>query len=83
MHLINVYDDVAPVKVTAGIMLLLITITPILLRVLAVMAVGHRSDALLGQVNGLATRHSRQINAGICFVFAVLLAYSAVEGALG
>jgi hypothetical protein len=82
MHVINVSDDAAAVKVTAGIMLLLITITPLLLPVLAVTVVGHRSDALLARVNGFATRHSRQINAGICLVFAALLAYSAVKEAL-
>jgi hypothetical protein len=63
-------------------MLLLIEITPILLPVLAVTVVGHRSDALLARVNGFATRHSRQINAAICLVFAALIAYSAVKETL-
>lgn len=83
MHVINLSEDDVPTKITAGIMLLLITITPILLPVLSVSVVGHRSDALLARVNGYATRYSRQINAGICFVFAVLVGYSAVKDLLG
>ncbi len=82
MHIINVSEDDAATKVTAGIMLLLITITPILLPVLAVTVVGHRSDALLARVNSFTSRHSRQINSAICFVFSALLVYSAVKEAL-
>jgi Sap, sulfolipid-1-addressing protein len=81
MHVINLSDDPVSTKVTAGLMLLIITITPILLPVLAVTVVGHRSDALLARVNGFTGRHSRQINAGICLAFAALLAYSAVKEA--
>ncbi len=82
MHVINLSDDGDTTKVTAGIMLLLITITPILLPVLSITVVGHRSDAMLVRVNGYATRYSRQINAGICFLFAALLGYSAVKDPL-
>ena len=62
-----------------AVMLLAITSAPFVLPVLAVTIVGHRSDALLARVNGFTTRHSRQINASICFVFAALLGYSAVK----
>ena len=82
MHLISVSDDDATMKIAAGLMVVLITITPLLLPVLAVTAVGHRSDAMLARVNGYATRYSRQIDAGICFLFAALLGYSAVKDLL-
>jgi len=51
--------------------------------VLAVTIVGHRSAALLSRVNGWTTRHTRQINAGLCFFFALLIGYSAVKAYLG
>jgi Sap, sulfolipid-1-addressing protein len=79
IHLIthSTADDAT--KWGAAVMLLLITSAPFVLPVLAVTIVGHRSDALLARVNAFTGRHSRQINAAICFVFAALLGYSAVK----
>ena len=82
MHLINGSDADTATKLGAGVMLLVITVTPLLLPVLAVTIVGHRSDALLARVNGFSILHTRQINAAICFVFSALLVYSAVKEAL-
>jgi hypothetical protein len=79
VHLIVTSPDPESTKLLAGVMLWTITVLPILLPVLAVTVVGHRSDALLARVNGWATRDSRQINAGLCFFFAVLITYSAVK----
>lgn len=79
IHVITHATGDDPTKWGAAVMLLLITSAPFVLPVLAVTIVGHRSDALLARVNGFTTRHSRQINAGICFAFAALLAYSAVK----
>jgi hypothetical protein len=70
-------------KLGAGLMLFVITVLPLYLPVAAVTVVGHRSDALLAKVNGITTRHSRQISAGICFVFAALVAFSAVREVAG
>jgi hypothetical protein len=83
VHAITRSTDPISTKVGAATMLFVITILPFWLPVLAVMIVGHRSDAFLTKVNGLAIRHSRQINAGICFVFAVLVAVSVVQQLTG
>lgn len=83
IHLIVHSGDPTSTRWVAGMMLWLITITPIVLPVLAVSIVGHRSDAFLARLNAWTTAHSRQINAGICFLFAVLLGYSAIKEALG
>lgn len=79
VHLIVHSDDPTPDKWAASLMLWLITITPIILPVLAVTIVGHRSDDLLERLNAWTTRHTRQINAGLCFLFAVLIGYSTVK----
>ena len=52
---------------------------PALLPVAAVTLLGHRSDAVLGHLSRFTTDHARQINAGICFLFAVLLGISALK----
>lgn len=83
VHLIVHSGDPVETRWAAGLMLWVITITPIVLPVLAVSIVGHRSDALLTRLNTWTTGHSRQINAGLCFLFAALLGFSALQGALG
>lgn len=82
IHLIVHSDDPVSTKWAAGLMLWGITILPIVVPVLAVSIVGQRSDPLLARLNSWTTGHSRQINAGLCFLFAALLAYSAVKEAL-
>ena len=79
VHVITRSTDADTAKVTAGLMLLVITVLPFWLPVLAVTILGHRSDALLAKVNGWATRYQRQVNAGICFVFAAIIAVSIVQ----
>ncbi|MFZ0323506.1 MAG: GAP family protein [Actinomycetes bacterium] len=76
-------EDGTSVKVLVGTLLLVITIAPLLLPVLAVTVVGHRSDALLARVGEFTSRYTRQINAGICFFFAVLIAGSAIKELTG
>jgi hypothetical protein len=63
----------------ASCVALLITIGPLLLPVMAVTLIGHRSDRLLALLGPLASRHSNQIIAGIYVVLAVLVAVSAVN----
>jgi hypothetical protein len=79
VHVITRSTDDSATKIAAGAMLFVITVLPFWIPVLAVSLVGHRSDAFLAKVNGLVTRHSRQINAGICFVFAALIALSLIQ----
>ena len=57
----------------------LITIGPLLLPVMAVTLMGHRSDRLLALLGHFASRHSNQIIAGIYVVLAVLVAVSALN----
>lgn len=83
VHVIVHSDEPSSARWAAAMMLWVITILPFVLPVLAVSIVGHRSDALLARLNTWSTKHSRQINAGICFVFAVLLGYSAIRDLLG
>jgi hypothetical protein len=83
VHLIVHSGESSAERWAAGLMLWGITILPIVSPVLAVTIVGHRSDALLGRLNTWTTAHSRQINAGLCFLFAALLGYSGVKELLG
>ena len=70
-------------KWLVGLALWIITITPFMIPVALVTIVGHRSDAFLARLNAWATSNSRRITAGICFLFAALLAYSAITTAIG
>jgi len=79
VHVITRSTDPASVKFGAGIMLFVITILPFWLPVLAVTVLGHRSDAFLATVNAWTTKYQRQVNAGICFVFAAIIAVSLVQ----
>ncbi len=79
VHLIVHAPDADSTKLLAGLMLWIITILPIFLPVLAVSIGGGRSDALLTRVNAWTTRETRPINAGLCFFFAALVAYSAIQ----
>lgn len=65
------------VTLLAWFLVLLITVGPLLLPVLAVTVVGHRSDRLLALLADFAGRHSHQIVAGLYLVLAVLVAASA------
>jgi len=79
VHEITVSTDDVATKVGVGVMLLVITLAPIYLPVLAVSLLGHRSDAVLAKLNAYVSAHSRQIDAVICFAFAALVAYSAYK----
>lgn len=65
------------VKAVATVMLVVITLLPVLLPVLGVTLLGSKADAALATINGLVSRHSRQINAAVCLVLAALLAWKA------
>jgi Na+/melibiose symporter-like transporter len=59
--------------------LFLCAVAPVLIPTLATTLMGSRADPALDRLNRFTTDHSRQINAGICFLFAVILGYSAVK----
>ena len=83
VHIITRSTDSVSTKIGAGLMLLVITLLPLWLPVLAVSIVGHRSDPLLAKVNAFTTKHQREVNAGICFVFAALVAVDLVQKLAG
>ncbi len=58
---------------------LLITLSPLLLPVLAVSIVGHRSDRLLSLLGRTAGMHAHQIIAGIYVIIAAIVAVSALN----
>lgn len=60
-------------------MLFVIVLIPVWLPVTLVTIAGRRGDAVIQRLNGFTTAHSREINAGIAFFFAVWLVYSALH----
>jgi threonine/homoserine/homoserine lactone efflux protein len=73
----------APPDQTAGMLVLIAVcaLAPALVPALVVTVLGKkRSAPLLARLNGFTQGHSAQINAGICFLFAVLLVVSAIKG---
>jgi hypothetical protein len=79
MHQITRSSDDYGVKVFAAIVLFVVTLIPLLLPALAVTLLGAKSDAVLGKLSSYVTRFSRQINAGICFVFAAILLFEGLK----
>lgn len=69
--------DPVGTRLAAGTLLWLITMTPLLIPVIAATVAGQRADAVLGRINAWTYAHTRQINAGIAFLFAALIGWSA------
>lgn len=59
--------------------LFVVVLIPVWLPVSLVTVLGHRGDVVIHHLNEFTTAHSRQINAGIAFFFAVWLTYSALR----
>lgn len=70
--------DVAAKAVVVAI-LVAITLLPVVLPPLGISLMGARAQPALDFLNGFAGRHMRAINASICFVFAVLLAWQGLR----
>ena len=64
---------------SASGVVLLITLSPLLVPVLAVTIIGHRSDRLLSRLGRSADTHAHQIIAGIYVVIAAIVAVSALN----
>lgn len=70
----------APDQIAAMMgLILLCAIAPALLPVLLLTLAGTHADRVLSSLHRFTTAHAQQINAGICFLFAVLLAYSGLK----
>lgn len=71
-----------PGQLTAMLVLVAVcAVAPALVPALTVTLLGKkRSAPMLHRLNGFTQEHSAQINAGICFLFAVLLLVSAIRG---
>lgn len=59
--------------------IVLCAIAPALLPVLAATLMGSHSQRVLGALNSFTTAHAAVINAGICFLFVVILVLSALR----
>ena len=70
--------NTAATLLASGVVLL-ITMSPLLLPVLAVTIIGHRSDRLLSLLGRTADTHAHQIIAGIYVVIAAIVAVSALN----
>lgn len=82
LHDISVSDSDVATKAAVTTFLALMVLVPAVVPVLLVTLLGHRSDAVLARLNAFTTAHQRQINAGICFVFAALLLGGGIKGLL-
>ena len=78
-HEITKSTEPVEVKAIATLVLVVIVLIPLVAPVLSMTLLGHRSDAVLASLNRAVSTHSRQINAGICFVLAALLAWKAIH----
>ncbi len=82
MHAIGISRVTVPDKVITFALLYLITLLPVLVPPLAVTLLGQRATPALHALNRFFVRHSRAIDAGICFVFAALLAVAGLHALL-
>lgn len=78
VHEVTRSDDTAGWVLRLAILFVCV-LAPAALPVAAASVLGHRSDAALSGLNRFTTTHARQINAGICFVFAILLGIDALK----
>jgi threonine/homoserine/homoserine lactone efflux protein len=79
IELVRAAAEGAVLVFVACLVVMLITIGPLLVPVLAVTVAGHRADPLLARMGRWADRYSRVIIATIYFVLAVLCATSTVS----
>jgi hypothetical protein len=82
IHAIGISTVALAGKVLAFVLLYLITLLPVLIPPLAVTVLGQRATPALGALNRFFVRHHRSVDAGICFVFAALLAIAGLHGLL-
>ncbi len=79
VHEIGIAHVAIAGKVAAFALVYLITLLPALGPPLAVGLMGERATPLLNRLNRLFTDHRRGIGAGLCFVFAVVLAVAGLR----
>ena len=66
-------------KTVAILIMFLFTMVPLLVPLTIAVAMGPKADTVLGAMNRFVAQHSADINAGLCFVFAIYLGYGAVS----
>ena len=79
LHDITRSSEPDSVRLAAFAVLYLLTLAPLLLPVLLVTLLGHKSDAPLVKLNTFVTANAGRINAGICFVFAAYLLFTGIS----
>lgn len=78
LHIVSIADDASAVKLTAIAVLLIITLLPLLLPILAVTLLGSRADGALAKISAFVSRHQRVINGVIILIIAALVGYKAL-----
>jgi hypothetical protein len=66
-------------KLLTYVVLLSITMIPALVPVLIATLLGSKADSILGDLNRFVTKYAKQINVGICLLFAVLLLWAGIR----
>lgn len=82
IHAIGISRVAVADKLIAFGLLYVITLLPVLVPPLAGTLLGPRATPALHALNRFFVRHSRAIDAGICFVFAALLAIAGLDALL-
>ncbi len=80
LHMVSVSSADTAAKALVCAFLVLMMLLPGLVPVLLVTVMGRRADPRLARLNAFTTAHQRQINAGICFVFAAVLLWGGIKG---
>lgn len=78
LHIVSISDDGSAMKLTAIAVLLVITLLPLLLPILAVTILGSKADGVLASISAFVSRHQRVINGIVILIIAALVGYKAL-----
>lgn len=79
LEVVNASATSTAVRGFASCVVFLITVGPLLLPVVAVTLLGHRSERILARLGQVVGRHANQLISAIYFLIAALVAVSAVQ----
>lgn len=79
MHIIVRSSAGSSAQAAAVAMIYVFTMLPLIVPLVIALAMGSKSDQILGSMNVFVTKHAAVINATICFAFAIYLAWGAYK----
>ena len=79
MHIIIRSSAGSSAQAAAVLMIYIFTMLPLIVPLVIAVAMGSKSDHILGSMNAFVTKHAAVINATICFAFAIYLAWGAYK----